>query len=94
MYGFKRWYSNFDIFDSFESFLFERQQRVVLNRQESEWLIIKVGVPQDLALGTLLFLYIYIYINDLSDNLESNLKPFADDISMFSVVCDPINIPQ
>ena len=39
-------------------------------------------------------LYIYIYINDLSDNLESNLKPFADDISMFSVVCDPINIPQ
>ena len=35
-----------------------------------------------------------IYINDLSDNLESNVKLFADDTSMFSVVRDPINTSQ
>ena len=35
--------------------------------------------------------FIYIYINDLSDNLESNVKLFADDTSIFSVARDPIN---
>ena len=38
--------------------------------------------------------YFLIYINDLSDNLESNVKLFADDTSMFSVVRDPINASQ
>ena len=32
-----------------------------------------------------------IYINDLSDNLSSNVKLFADDTSLFSVIHD-INI--
>ena len=35
-----------DLLGLIESFLFERQQRVVLNGQESEWLTIKAGVPQ------------------------------------------------
>ena len=37
---------------------------------------------------------IYIYINDLSGNLESNVKLFADDTSLFSVVFDPVNTSQ
>ena len=41
-----------------ESFLFERQQRVVLNGQEYEWVTIKAGVSQCSVLGTLFF-YIY-----------------------------------
>ena len=36
-------------------------------------------------LGPLLFL---IYINDLPNGLQSNLKPFADDTSLFSTVQD------
>ena len=36
-------------------------------------------------LGPLLFL---IYINDLSDDLSSNAKLFANDASLFSVVQD------
>ena len=79
-----------DLLALIESFLFERQQRVVLNGQESEWLTIKAGVPQGSVLSPL-FLYIYIYINDSSDNLDANVKLFADDTSMFSVVRDPIN---
>ena len=33
-----------DLLALIESFLFERQQRVVLNGQESEWLTIEAGV--------------------------------------------------
>ena len=80
-----------DLLALIESFLFERQQRVVLNGQESEWLTIKAGVPQGSILGPLFF---YIYINDLSDDLESNVKLFADDTLMLSVVRDPINTSQ
>ena len=59
-----------DLLVLIESFLFERQQRVALNEQESEWLMIKAGVPQGSFLGTLF--YFYININDLSDNLKFN----------------------
>ena len=67
----------------FQSFLTNRFQRVLLNDQTSEWLPVKAGVPQGSILGPLLFL---IYINDLSENIESTVKLFADDTSLFSVV--------
>ena len=49
------------------------------------WANVHAGVPQGSILDPLLFL---IYINDLSDNLTSNAKLFADDTSLFSVVHD------
>ena len=84
-----------DLLALIESFLFERQQRVVLNEQKSEWLT----MPQGSIFGPLFFLfflyiYIYIYISDLSYNLEFNVKLFADDTSVFLVVRDPINTSQ
>ena len=57
----------------------------MLNGQSSTWLPIIAGVPQGSILGPLFFL---IYINDLSKNLSSIMKLFADDTSIFSVVHD------
>ena len=55
--------------------------------QNSEWRNIKAGVPQGSMLGPLLFL---IYVNDIPNHLVSNVKLFADDVSLFTVVKDPI----
>ena len=66
-------------------FLKNRKQRVVLNGQTSSWTNVLAGVPQGSILGLLFFL---IYINDLSDDLSSNPKLFADDNSPFSVEHD------
>ena len=68
-----------------DSFLSERFQRVLLNGLASKWSQIKAGVPQGSVLGPLLFL---VYINDLPEGLTSNVKLFADDTSIFSVVRD------
>ena len=67
------------------NYLHERYQRVVLNGQTSLLELVKPGVPQGSVLGSLFFL---IYINDLSDNLESNCKIFAGDTSLFYKVFD------
>ena len=51
----------------------------------STWTSANAGVPQGSVLGLLSFL---IYINDLPDNLSSNVKSFANDTSLFSVIRD------
>ena len=43
------------------------------------------GVPQGSVLGSLFFL---VYINDLADNLASDVRLFADDTSLFTIVYD------
>ena len=75
------------IFQLFENYLLNRKQRVVLNGSRSEYSVIESGVPQGSVLGPLLFL---IYINDLERNIKSNIKFFADDTSLFSIVKSPV----
>ena len=69
-------------FNIITEFLSLGKQRVVLNRQNLRLVYTESGVPQGSILGPLFFL---IYINDLSDDLTSNLKLYADDTSLFSV---------
>ena len=62
-----------------ESYLENRKHRVVINGSTSDWMTFNAGVPQGSILGPLLFL---VYINDLVDNIESNIYLFADDTSI------------
>ena len=71
-----------------KSFLTNRFQRVVLNGQTSNWKNIIAGVPQGSILGPLFFL---IFINDIPKGIQSNLKIFADDTSIFSVMKDRVS---
>ena len=54
----------------------------------SQWSIILVGVPQGATLGPLLLL---IFINDITENIESNIKLFADDTSLSTPLSDFMN---
>ena len=65
------------------NFLKDRKQQTVLNGQCSDWGDISAGVPQGSILGPLFFL---VYINDLIADLKCNVKLFADDTSLFTVV--------
>ena len=67
-------------------YLSNRRQRVVLNGKNSDWAPIQSGVPQGSVLGPLLFL---LFINDLEAGIISQIKFFADDTSLYSVVKDP-----
>ena len=72
-----------NLLNFFENYLLNRHQRVVLNGKESNWMSLKAGVPQGSVLGPLLFL---VYINDLTDNISSEMRLFADDASLFTCV--------
>ena len=78
-------------YELINSFLRNRHQRVVLNGQLSNWSSTNAGVPQGSILGPLFFL---VYINNLPNELLSNPKLFADDISIFSVVKVHLNLPN
>ena len=70
-----------------QNFLKDRKQRTVLNGQTSNWGYISAGVTQGSILGPLFF---FVYIKDLAVGLKCNVKLFADDTSLFTMVKEPI----
>ena len=60
----------------FKSYLSDRKQYVFINNKSSSMLDIQCGVPQGSILGPLLFL---LFINDLPNSTNFNVKLFADD---------------
>lgn len=69
-----------------KNYLSDRYQRVIVDNTSSSWASIHAGVPQGSILGPLLFL---IFINDLTENVVSNIRLFADDSMIFLPVEDP-----
>ena len=67
-----------------KAFLTGRSQTVVLEGESSSEIPVNSGVPQGSVLGPLLFL---LYINDLPENIHSQVRLFADD----KAICITIN---
>ena len=74
-----------ELYNLLENYLSGRFQRVILNGQHCSWKPILAGIPHGSILGLLLFLN---YVNELPNELKSNLKLFADDTSLFTIVTD------
>ena len=62
-------------------------QRVVINGQEYSWANSNAGVPQGSILGPLLFL---VFMNDIVNEENCQIKLFADDTSIYTIVDNPL----
>ena len=72
--------------DVLKSYLTKRRQVVVVDGIKSDILTVNAGVPQGSRLGPLLFI---IYMNDIINDIESDIIIFADDTSLFASGVDP-----
>ena len=69
------------IFDLISSFVSNRRLRVVLDGKSSQEYPVNAGVPQGSILGPTLFL---LYINDLPDDVISDIAIYADYATLYS----------
>ena len=65
-----------------------RQQRVVVNGAKSDWAPVLSGVPHGTVLGPLFPLY----INDISTDIDSEIRLFADDCVCYREIKDTEDI--
>jgi hypothetical protein len=72
-----------DFFEWLCDYLKGRKIRAVINGQSNEWVDTNAGVPQGSILGPLLFL---VFINDITNNIESDIHLFADDTSLLDII--------
>ena len=72
-----------------DSFLSYRQQRVVVNGAKSDGAPVLSGVPQGTVLEHLLF---SLYINDISTDIDSEIRLFADDCVCYREIKDTEDI--
>lgn len=65
----------------FVSYIYNRTQKVVVNRFESDFNVVQSGVPQGSILGPLLFV---IFINDIKQCfVNSRFLMYADDVKIY-----------
>ena len=70
----------------FQAFLSDRVQQVSVSGINSEWANVTSGIPQGSVLGPIQFV---LYINDLSENIISNVYMFVDDTKVFKTNNSP-----
>ena len=75
----------------FENYLTDRIQRVPIQGGSSDWVSVNAGVPQGSILGLLLFL---LYINDIVHEINSSIRLFADNTSIYIIVDFPDSAAQ
>ena len=61
---------------------------MVIPGVSSNWSSVEAGVPQGSILGPLLFL---LYINDIVENINSSIRLFADDTTLYTIVDNPLH---
>ena len=71
------------LFSNYPNWL--KQQRVVVNGVKSGWAPVVSGVPQGTVLGPLLF---FLHINDITADIESEIRLFADDCVCYRKIKD------
>ena len=57
-----------------------------MNRISSEWIEVTSGVPQGSVLSPLLFI---LYVNDITDGVQSTPEMFADDSKIYKIIQNP-----
>ena len=67
------------------AFLCYSQQRVVVNGVKSDWGPVVSGVQQGTVLGPLLF---SLHVNDITTDIESKIRLFADDCVCYREIKD------
>ena len=72
----------------FTDYLHNRKQRVVIPGVTSNWSSVEAGVPQGSILDPLLFL---LYINDIVESINSSIRLFADDTTLYIIVDNPLH---
>ena len=75
-----------DGINGLSDYLTYTKQRVVIPRGRSDWQFIRAGVPQVSILGPPLFL---LYINDIVPDIQSCVRLFADDASLYIIIDNP-----
>ena len=75
----------------FENYLTDRIQRITIPGGSSDWASVNAGIPQGSILGPLLLL---LYINDIVHEINSSLRLFADDTSIYIIVDFPDSAAQ
>ena len=81
LHKFKSYGISGQIFGLISSFLSNRRPQVVLDGKSSQEYPVNAGVPQGSIVGPTLFL---LYINDLPDDVISNISIYADDTTLYS----------
>ena len=69
-----------------KSFLSDRTQHVSINGSHSALANVISGVPEGSVLGPVLFL---LYINDITNQIQSNIRLFADDSIVYREIRSP-----